>query len=95
MPSPAFAPRGDFAAGFLTIAPLLVAVVVYGLLFGTLAAQKGLSPLEVAIMSATVFAGASSASDSSARITCRTALISARSSGGVRRCSERAYVWIS
>jgi 4-azaleucine resistance transporter AzlC len=59
MPSPAFAPRGDFAAGFLTIAPLLVAVVVYGLLFGTLAAQKGLSPLEVAIMSATVFAGAS------------------------------------
>jgi len=51
--------RGDFAAGVLTILPLLVAVVVYGLLFGTLAAQKGLTPLEVAIMSATVFAGAS------------------------------------
>jgi len=53
------AARGDFAAGFLTIAPLLVAVIVYGLLFGTLAAQKGLSPLETALMSATVFAGAS------------------------------------
>jgi len=48
-----------FAAGALTILPLLVAVVVYGLLFGTLAAQKGLSPLETALMSATVFAGAS------------------------------------
>ncbi|MEQ9609732.1 MAG: AzlC family ABC transporter permease [Kiloniellaceae bacterium] len=59
MHSPATAGRGDFAAGVLTILPLLVAVVVYGLLFGTLAAQKGLSPLEVAIMSATVFAGAS------------------------------------
>ncbi|GAB4359080.1 MAG: AzlC family ABC transporter permease [Kiloniellaceae bacterium] len=59
MASPLPAGRGDFAAGALTILPLLVAVVVYGLLFGTLAAQKGLSPLEVAIMSATVFAGAS------------------------------------
>lgn len=49
----------DLAAGALTILPVLVAVVVYGLLFGTLAAQKGLSPLEVALMSATVFAGAS------------------------------------
>lgn len=51
--------HGEFFAGVLTILPLLVAVAVYGLLFGTLAAQKGLSPLEVAIMSATVFAGAS------------------------------------
>lgn len=59
MAFPDTAGRGDFAAGVLTILPLLVAVVVYGLLFGTLAAQKGLSPLEVAIMSATVFAGAS------------------------------------
>ena len=51
--------RGDFAAGAFTILPLLVAVVPFGLLLGTLAAQKGLSPLEVALMSATVFAGAS------------------------------------
>ena len=50
---------GDFAAGALRILPLLVAVAVYGLLFGTLGAQKGLTPLEVALMSATVFAGAS------------------------------------
>jgi 4-azaleucine resistance transporter AzlC len=48
----------DFAAGALSILPLLVAVVAYGLLFGTLAAQKGLSPLETALMSALVFAGA-------------------------------------
>lgn len=59
MPSQTPAARGDFVAGFITIAPLLVAVVVYGLLFGTLAAQKGLTPLETALMSATVFAGAS------------------------------------
>ena len=50
---------GEFLAGAKTIFPVLIAVVVYGLLFGTLAAQKGLSPLEVALMSATVFAGAS------------------------------------
>lgn len=49
----------EFAAGVFTILPLLVAVVPFGLLLGTLAAQKGLSPLEVALMSATVFAGAS------------------------------------
>ncbi|MPZ11645.1 MAG: branched-chain amino acid ABC transporter permease [Kiloniellaceae bacterium] len=51
--------RGEFAAGAFTILPLLVAVVPFGLLLGTLAAQKGLSPLETALMSATVFAGAS------------------------------------
>lgn len=50
--------QGDFAAGVLTILPLLVAVVAYGLLLGTLAAQKGLTPLETALMSALVFAGA-------------------------------------
>lgn len=49
----------DFASGAMTILPVLLAVVVYGLLFGALAVQKGLSPLEVALMSATVFAGAS------------------------------------
>ncbi len=49
----------EFAAGVARILPLLIAVVVYGLLFGALAAQKGLTPLETALMSATVFAGAS------------------------------------
>lgn len=51
--------RGEFAAGVLQILPLLVALVPFGLLFGALAAQKSLSPLEVALMSITVFAGAS------------------------------------
>src|SRR3546814_17993174 len=51
--------RGEFAAGAFTILPLLVAVVPFGLLLGTLAAQKGLSPLKTALMGATVFAGAS------------------------------------
>ena len=51
--------RGEFAAGVFTILPLLVAVMPFGLLLGTLAAQKGLSPLETALMGATVFAGAS------------------------------------
>lgn len=51
--------RGEFTAGAWTILPLLVAVAPFGLLLGTMAAQKGLSPLETALMSATVFAGAS------------------------------------
>lgn len=51
--------RGEFAAGAFTILPLLIAVAPFGLLLGTLAAQKGLSPLETALMGATVFAGAS------------------------------------
>lgn len=51
--------RGEFAAGVFTILPLLVAVAPFGLLLGTLAAQKGLSPLETALMGAMVFAGAS------------------------------------
>jgi 4-azaleucine resistance transporter AzlC len=48
----------EFREGVVTIAPVLVAVVPIGLLWGTLAAAKGLSPLEAGLMSATVFAGA-------------------------------------
>ena len=48
-----------FAAGFLAILPLVVAVAPFGLLLGALAVQKGLSPFEVGLMSAMVFAGAS------------------------------------
>ena len=40
------------------MAPFVAASLPIGLLFGTLAAAKGLSPLEVALMSSTVFAGA-------------------------------------
>jgi len=48
----------DFRRGVIDIAPVLVAAMPIGLLWGTLAAGKGLSPLEAGLTSATVFAGA-------------------------------------
>lgn len=48
----------DFLAGVVDIAPIVVSVVLYGALFGAIAAQAGLSPLEVGLMSALVFTGA-------------------------------------
>jgi 4-azaleucine resistance transporter AzlC len=48
----------EFRAGMLEMAPFVAAALPMGLLFGTLAAGKGLSPLEAGLMSATVFAGA-------------------------------------
>ncbi len=47
----------DAAAGTRDIAPVMVAAVPIGLLFGAVAASKGLSVLEVALMSLLVFAG--------------------------------------
>ena len=49
---------GDFRRGAIDIAPVLVAAFPIGLLWGTLAAGKGLSPFEAGLMSASVFAGA-------------------------------------
>lgn len=49
----------EFLVALRHVFPVIVAVVPIGLLFGALAAQKGLSPAEVALMSALVFAGAS------------------------------------
>lgn len=49
----------DFRAGLLAVSPVMVAAVPIGGLFGSLAAQKGLAPLEALFMSLTVFAGAS------------------------------------
>ena len=49
----------DLRSGFFDVLPVLFAVVPIGLLWGTLAAGKGLSPLEAGLMSATTFAGAS------------------------------------
>lgn len=49
----------DFASGAVAIAPIVIAALPIGLLFGAVAAQKGLSSLEIALMSATVFAGGS------------------------------------
>ena len=48
-----------FREGAVDSAPILVAAAPVGLLFGTLAGQLGLSPLDAALMSATVYAGAS------------------------------------
>ncbi|MBA5777787.1 AzlC family ABC transporter permease [Stappia sp. F7233] len=60
MPAP---PRrsiaAEFTAGATAIAPIVIAAVPIGLLFGAVAAQRGLSSLEIALMSATVFAGGS------------------------------------
>jgi len=49
--------RREAAAGALTIAPVALAVVPFGLILGANAAEKGLSTFETATMSATVFAG--------------------------------------
>lgn len=49
--------RSEFFDGVKTIAPILVAALPIGLVFGAVAASKGLSPLEVVLMSALVFAG--------------------------------------
>ena len=52
-------PLADFAEGAWRCVPAAVAVSPFGLLFGTVAAQNGLSVGEAVLMSATVFAGAS------------------------------------
>mgnify|MGYP000008805841 CR=1 FL=1 len=51
--------RSDFAEGLRAIAPLVIAALPIGLVFGALAAQKGLSPFETMLMSSVVFAGGS------------------------------------
>ncbi|WP_230530997.1 AzlC family ABC transporter permease [Microvirga roseola] len=49
--------RREARAGLHDIAPVAVAAVPIGLLFGAVAAAKGMSPLEVGLMSALVYAG--------------------------------------
>ena len=49
----------EFRAGAVAILPAAIAVIPFGLLLGALAARKGLSALEVALMSALMFAGSS------------------------------------
>lgn len=51
--------RLEMRQGFQSILPLMVAVVPIGLVFGAVAATKGLSALEAMLMSALVFAGGS------------------------------------
>lgn len=50
---------GGLAAGYRACLPVALGVAVYGVLFGLLARQKGLSLLEAQSMSLFVFAGAS------------------------------------
>jgi branched chain amino acid efflux pump len=47
----------EFRQGLIDILPVITAASVIGLLWGTLAASKGLSVLETGLMSASVFAG--------------------------------------
>jgi 4-azaleucine resistance transporter AzlC len=47
----------EFRQGLIDVLPVIAAASVIGLLWGTLAAGKGLSPLETGLMSASVFAG--------------------------------------
>ncbi|MFB9947799.1 AzlC family ABC transporter permease [Rhizobium puerariae] len=49
----------DFLGGARAIAPLIAAVIPIGLVFGAVAATKGLTPAEAGLMSALVFAGGS------------------------------------
>lgn len=56
-PSAAVSARADFLAGLMAIAPAVVAAAPFGLLLGALGAEKGLSPLEVGLMSGLMFAG--------------------------------------
>jgi 4-azaleucine resistance transporter AzlC len=51
--------RAGIRTGFVTCVPVALGVAGYGIAFGVLADQAGLSALEVAVMSATVLAGAS------------------------------------
>ena len=50
--------RADTLAGVAAIAPVMVAAVPVGLVFGAVGIQAGLSPVELTLMSALVFAGA-------------------------------------
>ncbi len=50
-------PASEFRAGLLKGLPVMLATAPFGLLLGAVAAQKGLSVLEIALMSAIVFAG--------------------------------------
>jgi len=51
--------RNDFSDGLRAIAPLVVAAFPIALVFGALAAQKGLTAFETMLMSSVVFAGGS------------------------------------
>jgi len=49
----------QFARGAAAVSPICVAAIPIGMVWGTLAVERGLSLFEIGLMSATVFAGAS------------------------------------
>ena len=51
--------REDALRGFLDILPLMAGAAPFALFLGSLAVQKGMSPLEVTLMSISVYAGSS------------------------------------
>jgi 4-azaleucine resistance transporter AzlC len=58
-PQPSLAPRAEFLRGARDILPIVAAAAPFGLVFGALAVQKGLTFAEAVFMSAVVYAGAS------------------------------------
>lgn len=57
--APARRGNDEFLLGAWQMLPLLIAVVPFALIMGALCAEKGMSPLETALMGALVFAGSS------------------------------------
>jgi 4-azaleucine resistance transporter AzlC len=57
--SPTIPARSDFLRGARDFLPLAVSIAAYGVVWGVLAGQAGLSALDVLLMCALVFAGAS------------------------------------
>ncbi len=51
-------PSADIRAALTDISPMIAGAIPFAMVFGSIAAQKGLSPLEAVLMSATVYAGA-------------------------------------
>ena len=49
-------PRREMIDGVLSATPAMIAAAPFGLLFGALAIDNGMSVFEVALMSATIFA---------------------------------------
>jgi 4-azaleucine resistance transporter AzlC len=58
-PSSTTSPWPPFLNGMRTFVPLAISIAAYGIVWGVLAGQAGMSVLEVALMSGIVFAGAS------------------------------------
>lgn len=54
-----FSPRNEIRDGLRDAVPILFAILLYGLVFGMIAVEKGLSPFEASWFSAWVYAGAS------------------------------------